>query len=212
MPLSKAGSKEGSKRPSKRASKIDVVPTKKTSNGTVGKSSKNLPIPEPEVDGTNAKGGSVYDKYRQQFSKLANNKDIILKESEEETVVRGEKKKLTPMPQFQKAANSTISKDVFAKVERSAVMMRRMEYNAKMKKKKKGKTYSIKKVTIIQTKWKRIFKYRRIPRFIKIQSHVRAYIARLKFYRLKNSLIPKPIVIPIPALPPKPKETKEIVC
>ena len=98
------------------------------------KSSTNVPVVSKMSNKSQAT--SVYDKYREQFSKLANNKDIVLKESEEETMVGGEKNKLTPMPQFQKAANSTISKDEFSKAERNAVMMRRMEYNAKIKKKK----------------------------------------------------------------------------
>ena len=134
---SKDSSREASNQPSKKTSTINVLPRTKNSNGTIGKSSTNLPI--AELGDGETKSGSVYDKYKQQFSKLANNKDIVLKESEEETIVGGKKAKLTPMPQYQKKIDSSISKDAFTKVERSAVMMRRMEYNAKMKKKKKVK-------------------------------------------------------------------------
>ena len=186
------------------------------------KSSTNVPVVSKMSNKSQAT--SVYDKYREQFSKLANNKDIVLKESEEETMVGGEKNKLTPMPQFQKAANSTISKDEFSKAERNAVMMRRMEYNAKIKK-KKVKKYNIVKVKLIQMRWRKYkaMKQRRLQKVaLKIQSVYRGYKLRASLNKKKNTLIKmirklrykhlkKPFQLFLkkmkrPVTPPKPKK------
>lgn len=207
------------------------VPSQKSSSSNVSnsprtKSSKNVPVVQKATNKSVAT--SVYDKYREQFSKLANNKDIILKESEEETMVGGEKKKLTPMPQFQKAANSTISKDEFSKAERNAVMMRRMEYNAKIKK-KKVKKYNLVKVKLIQMRWRKYYsnKQRRIAKStLKIQSVYRGYKLRASLNKKKTKInnmirklrykhLKKPFQIFIKKMkvpPPAPKQYAEIGC
>ena len=86
-------------------------------------------------DNTNS---SVYDKYKQNFAKLllqGLTGDKKTKDGEQGNDDQGGagSNKLTPMPQLQKKGNTNnVNKDVFAKAERSAVVMRRMEYNAKL--------------------------------------------------------------------------------
>ena len=136
------------------------------SKNSKGKSTKNI------LDVSAA----VYDKYKQAYSKfLQENKDKLKNDTEE-----NKKKDLTPMPQFQKKSELLITKEVFNKVERSAVMMRRMEYTAKLKQVKATKI-KIAKVKYIQKKWRQFFKFSYLRKVIKIQSFYLGFIVRKNF-------------------------------
>ena len=136
------------------------------SKNSKGKSTKNI------LDVSAA----VYDKYKQAYSKfLHENKDKLKNDTEE-----NKKKDLTPMPQFQKKSELLITKEVFNKVERSAVMMRRMEYTAKLRQVKATKI-KIAKVKFIQKKWRQFFKFSYLRKVIKIQSFYRGFTVRKNF-------------------------------
>ena len=124
--------------------------------------------------------GSVYDKYRETYSKfVAKNKDKIkLKTGEEDGDAK--KKELTPMPQFQKKTDSNITKDVFTKVERSAVVMRRMEYTAKLRQWKKKKI-QVQKAKLIQRIWRKYHRHVYLRKVKIIQKFFRGYMVRRGF-------------------------------
>ena len=109
------------------------------------KKNSNVQQPAPDKQQGVLYGGdnttsSVYDKYKQNFAKLLlqgltgdGNKKTSNEEQGNEEQRGAGSNKLTPMPQLQKKGNTNnVNKDVFAKAERSAVVMRRMEYNAKL--------------------------------------------------------------------------------
>lgn len=125
--------------------------------------------------------GSVYDKYRETYAKfLAKNKDKIKIKTGEDDAENSKKKDLTPMPQFQKKTDSNITKDVFAKVERSAVVMRRMEYTAKLRQGKKKKLQA-QKVKLIQRLWRKYYQHVYLRKVKIIQKFFRGYMVRRGF-------------------------------
>ena len=103
---------------------------------------------------------AVYDKFKVAYSKflVQNKADVVEGEQKEE---------FTPMPQYKKKGDIMV-KNVFDKVERSAVMMRRMEYTAKLKNIKMQKK-KIAKAKIIQRKWRQFFKFSYLYKVVFIQ-------------------------------------------
>ena len=95
-------------------------------------------------DNTNS---SVYDKYKQNFAKLLLQglKGIEKVDKNEVQSKNTSTTNLTPMPQIKSQGNDTkVNKDVLAKAERSAVVMRRMEYNAKIAERKSSRRNTFK--------------------------------------------------------------------
>lgn len=92
------------------------------------------------------------------------------------------------MPQYQKKGDSIMVKNVSDKVERSAVMMRRMEYTAKLKNIKIQKM-KISKAKIIQKRLRQFFKYSYLYKVVFVQSVYRAYCIRKVFLTKKKLII-----------------------
>ena len=161
-----SGSNCSSSKDIKRESSMKSI-NSKNSNGKSTKSTKNI------LDVSAA----VYDKYKEAYSKFLNeNKDKLRNDTEDSK----KQKDLTPMPQFQKKSELLITKEVFNKVERSAVMMRRMEYTARLKQVKANKI-KISKARYIQKKWRQFFKFSYLRKVIIIQSFYRGFAKRKNF-------------------------------
>jgi hypothetical protein len=181
-------------------------------------------------DNTNS---SVYDKYKQNFAKLllqgltGDKKSKDGDQGDEKQGGAGSNK-LTPMPQLQKKGNTNnVNKDVFAKAERSAVVMRRMEYNAKLAnrktvKKSTNKGPPLSKVKFLQkmirgflirkkiiNKAKYIRKMCKAFRLKNLSKHFIFFMKQTRPKKKKQNQIKKAIPPPIIEETPSPPLSKE---
>lgn len=172
---------------SRRDSKKETIPGKKKSSSRLV--TEQIDYNDQENTG---KTKSVYDKYKEKYSSLMNeNKDLVSKstDQDEEGTNKGGQK-LTSMPVYEKR-NAKMNKDTFAKMERSAVVMRRMEYTNKIRagaRKKKAPKYKIDKVKKIQFWFRKYYIFKFKPAVKKIIRITRGFLSRNKVRKMKKYL------------------------